>query len=140
MKQLAYVHRLVGEDNLGNVILVTTMLDSGEHKVLEKREKDLERTFWEPFLTRGATMARSNAKDETGLVDVILKMQKTVLALQGDLVDAQRTLPKNPVREVAAADLSRQIAKKERAIGHLKQQLRVWSERLTVEMNSYLPL
>ncbi|KAN0095155.1 P-loop containing nucleoside triphosphate hydrolase protein [Hyaloscypha variabilis] len=96
LEGLAMMRRLVGENSLKNVILVTTFWDklrSVDESGLE-RERQLREKFWEPLIYHGARIARScnNRESALNLVNMVLISQRTILDLQRELVDEKRAL------------------------------------------------
>jgi hypothetical protein len=126
LRQLAWMRKLVGDNSLKNVILVTTFWDAVSSEIGRRRESQLATDFWKPLVDRGARMARSagDTASNLKLVDMVLTTQKTILDLQRELVDEKRTLLETTAGEDIVADIKLEKAKLERRVTELRDSIK----------------
>ena len=95
-KNLALFKKLCGENALKNVVLATSMWDKVPRDEAQKREDQLKSTpeFWGWMMSKGSKTYRHNNTKESArnLLKHFLPMDKTVLALQDDMVNKNKTL------------------------------------------------
>ena len=97
IKDLQLFSRLVGDEALSEVVLVTSMWDLADSSVAEAREKELRERFWKHLIEKGSKICRVDHRRLMALpvLDVLLQgaeAQGKVLQIQRELVDDMKTL------------------------------------------------
>ncbi|KAM7191241.1 hypothetical protein V8F20_009419 [Naviculisporaceae sp. PSN 640] len=95
LRSLRMFRKLVGEDALSNVLLVSTHWSRVSPEEGATRETDLRTKFWGPLVENGARMARHTGGTEsaTFLLDSLIDLRsRVVLDIQRELVDEKKNL------------------------------------------------
>lgn len=131
IRNLDIFSKLVGDDALSEVVLVTSKWDSViNSSVAEDREKALREKFWKTLIAKGSKVCRLDSRRLMALhvVDVLLpgvKAQGKVLQIQRELVDDMKTLDETEV--------GRQLSKETR---ELQEGFRRDLEKLKSELDN----
>ncbi|KZT01501.1 P-loop containing nucleoside triphosphate hydrolase protein [Laetiporus sulphureus 93-53] len=119
--------KICGEGAMNNVVIGTTMWEKVAAELGERREKELQSNpiFFKDAVDNGAKMRRilNNAESAREAVLSLLPISAATLILQTQLVDLHRTLPYTDAGMQLQADIRELIAKHERDIQMLRQQL-----------------
>jgi hypothetical protein len=86
-KSLRLVRKICGEDNLGNVILATTMWEHVDEASATLRERELVEIYWKEMIARGSRIDRisTNVDEARRLVETFLTKKTFVAQLQHEL-------------------------------------------------------
>jgi hypothetical protein len=95
-RNLRMFEELTGPGSAKNVVLITTMWDTGQSTALGKeREKRLEVEYWKVMIDRGATIQRFlNQSDSAWKIinNIVTNNEKTALTFQEERVDRNQPL------------------------------------------------
>lgn len=102
IKELKIFSKLVGDEALSEVVLVTSMWDLEDSSEAEGREKELRERFWKHLIEKGSKVCRVDHRRLMALpvLDVLLRgaeAQGKVLQIQRELVDDMKTLDETEV-------------------------------------------
>ena len=116
IKDLNLFSKLVGDEALSEVVLVTSMWDLADSSAAEGREKELRERFWNHFIEKGSKVCRVDHRRLMAfpVLDVLLggaEAQGKVLQIQRELVDDMKTLDQTE----AGRQLSKEILKMQEA-------------------------
>ncbi|KAK0371990.1 kinesin light chain [Colletotrichum limetticola] len=91
-RNLDLLRCMVGQDNMKNVKLITTMWDDVEHDQGEKHLEELTRDFWNGVVAAGAQVDRcyDAARDGRRIIQSVLKTSSVTLQLQQEMEDGCR--------------------------------------------------
>ena len=97
VKDLNIFSKLVGDEALSEVVLVTSMWDLVDSSLAESREKELRERFWKHLIANGSKVCRVDHRRLMALpvLDVLLRGAQApgkVLQIQRGLVDDMKTL------------------------------------------------
>ncbi len=111
-KNLRMFRKLCGDENLGNVMLGTTMWENTPEADGELREKQLKENYWKEMIDHGSTVARisRNSDDASRLVRRLLKQKKkdTILPkLQKEFGKERKTLGQTEVGKFIQEDIEK---------------------------------
>ncbi|KAM0543977.1 hypothetical protein ACHAPJ_012072 [Fusarium lateritium] len=96
-EHLYLLRKIVGDDALTNVVLVTTMwniLRREDRQRALQREQQLIDNFWSPMIDRGAYVAQFNGTPQSAypLIHQLADQQSVVLDIQREIVDQDRSI------------------------------------------------
>jgi hypothetical protein len=101
--------KLIGSENFGQVVLVTSKWDTLSHegfRVATETEKQLKEMFWDPLIQKGALTARFSG-DRQSALEIVERLSfdqrntsNLPLAIQREVVDEARTLDQTTAGEV----------------------------------------
>ncbi|KAF2127836.1 hypothetical protein P153DRAFT_344245 [Dothidotthia symphoricarpi CBS 119687] len=118
--------RVCGEQNLSNVVLLTTMWSElkDEGKGLQ-RERELRRDFWNDMESRGSTIRRFDGSRSMAEAFVcrLMRKQDIVLDIQEELVDQGKRLGDTKAGQLVLPQLERQIGDFGQTIHSLDQMI-----------------
>ena len=97
VKDLNLFSKMVGDEALSEVVLVTSMWDLVDSNLAEIREKELSKRFWKHLIANGSKVCRVDHQRFMALpvLDVLLRGDQApgkVLQIQRELVDDMKTL------------------------------------------------
>lgn len=102
--------KLCGDDNLGNVLLVTNMWGMVDQARGEARERQLmeDEKLFRPVLEKGARMVRHNDTHESAIkiIQQIIRNPPSTLQIQKELVEERKDISQT----AAAVELDRELA------------------------------
>lgn len=130
MKNLQLFVRMVGKEQLENVVFVTTMWDKLKEKDLKEaieRDNELRDEYWGEFLSLGATATRfegSQASAE-GILSILLGKKDTQLKVLNQLVNDRKALRQTDVGAFLEPRVKQQEADYSDRIEELEQQLKL---------------
>jgi hypothetical protein len=112
MRNLRMFKKLVGEDNLGSIVLATTFWEQTDPAVGEKREHQLKVTeeFWGKMVANGSRVFRHDKKITSGtqILQYLLDLSgKATYDIQVDMVDNKKALDET----AAGAEVQTQVDK-----------------------------
>ena len=93
VRNLDMLSKLVGDEALSEVVLVTSMWDLADSSAAESREKGLRERFWKHLIEKGSKVFRVDHRRLMALpvLDVLLlQAQRKALQIQRELVDDMR--------------------------------------------------
>ena len=130
LRNLRMFGELCGDQAVKNVVLVTTMWDSGipvtdEPESIYQRERQLFDKYWKTMISHGASTARflNSANSAWKIIELILKQHETeVLLLQEELVDLKRALKETQAGKTLYSDLQWLLAVQRATILSLVEQ------------------
>ena len=130
MRNLRLFKELVGAEGLSRVVLATTMWDTGEQSVFERREEELLTIFWRSLIEQGSTVHRLNGQREAALSLLSTLVQSAhedgiTVQIQRELIDDRKTLDQTAAGQSLAADFEK-----------LSYQYKEELKRVSLEMNS----
>lgn len=136
VKNLKMFRGLCGEDNLGSVVLATTMWDSVAHNMPmgEAREAQLkdEPNLWGKMIDHGSMVMRHDRGETSGmeiLRYLIGRREKITLAIQKELNDENKPLNDTGAGAVLVTEMERLREMYERKILELETRLyKEWDE------------
>ncbi|KAJ4987244.1 hypothetical protein SVAN01_07255 [Stagonosporopsis vannaccii] len=136
VKNLKMFRGLCGEDNLGSVVLATTMWDSVAHNmsVGEARETQLkeEPNLWGKMIEHGSMVMRHDRGQTSGmeiLLYLIGRKEKITLAIQKELNDEKKPLNDTGAGAALVTEIERLRDMYERKILELETRLcKEWDE------------
>lgn len=139
LKNLSMFEKLVGEHNMSNVILLTTMWgnlppsEDGETRVRELTGKG---KFWGGMIASGAKHEKYHGTkaDAYRIVRQMLKNQPVTLQIQQDLADGKK-LPETAAGKQVSEGLEEMQAKYAKEIEDLKAQMQLASQRKNDELH-----
>lgn len=103
LQNFQLLKNICGDDNLSNVVIVTTMWPTDEDDLLEaeEREEDLRTFFFKDALANHATMMRHDgtARSAQDIVRVFLSKSPVTLLVQNELVEERKALAETTVGE-----------------------------------------
>jgi len=118
--------KLVGEDSLKNVVLVTTMWGTVDEATGAEREKDLLENpqYWEGMIARGAQHARFLATPESGkeIIRLLGDRSPTVIQIQTELIDQGLPVGKTAAGVAVDNGLEKMRLQHEQMLEDLKQE------------------
>jgi small GTP-binding protein len=127
-KNLVLFKKLCGEDALKNVVLATSMWDKVAPHEAQKREDQLKNTpeFWGWMMSKGSKTYRHNNTKESArdLLKHFLPMDKTILALQDDMVNKHKTLGETGAGRELEYELAKEREKFARDLLEARAQMR----------------
>ena len=118
VRNLDMFSKLVGDEALSEVVLVTSMWDlMADTSVAKDREKALREGLWKPLVDKGSRVCRLGPRrlDALHVLDVLLPgvdAQEKVLQIQRELVDDMKTLDQTE----AGQQLSKGILRMQRPL------------------------
>lgn len=123
-KNLTMFRNLVGDSNMRNVKLVTTMWDDITAEQGESRLEELTRDFWGVMTAAGAQVDRCNeaAKDGHRIIRSIMNTSPVTLQLQSEMQQGLR-LEETAAGKIVRGQLEELEAKYERDVGELRKKL-----------------
>ncbi|KAJ8111811.1 hypothetical protein OPT61_g5686 [Boeremia exigua] len=138
VKNLRMFRGLCGEDNLGSVVLATTMWDSVAHdmSIGEMRETRLKEdpNLWGKMIEHGSKVLRHDRKETSGmeiLRYLIGRKAKITLAIQTELNDEKKTLNDTGAGAALVTELERVREMYEKKILDLEAKLhKDWDENI----------
>jgi hypothetical protein len=117
--------RLCGDQNLENVVLLTTMWGelSDEGKGLQ-RERELRREFWKAMEKNGSTIRRFDGSRSMAEAFVCRLMRKEdiVLDIQDELVGQRKRLDQTKAGRLVVPMIDQKIGESERKIKELEEE------------------
>ncbi|KAH9225541.1 hypothetical protein K456DRAFT_1852003 [Colletotrichum gloeosporioides 23] len=86
-RNLELFRNMVGQDNMKNIKLITTMWDDVEHVQGEKHLEELTRDFWNEMVAAGAQVDRCHdaAQDGLRIIQSVLRTSPVTLQLQREM-------------------------------------------------------
>ena len=122
---------LTGPGSAKNVVLATTMWDKLHPQFDDgnKREKDLEKRYWNVMIHHGATVERFlNTSDSAwSIVDNVVKRnksdQKAMLLIQEEMIKQKKFLPATSAGKALYRDLNQLAEEQNKGM----QESTVWS-------------
>jgi hypothetical protein len=128
LKNLHMFGKLCGDGAIKNVVLGTTMWTKVKPDIGERREKELEETYWREMLNMGSRMMRFRDSSEAAwdMIDKIVDTRDTdkdqALLLQEELVDLGRRLSETEAGKALYNKLQQALAEQKEAIRRLQEE------------------
>jgi hypothetical protein len=114
--------RLCGEQNLENVVLLTTMWSElKDHGKGLERERELRRDFWSTMEKRGSTIRQFNGSRSMAEAFVcrLMRKQDVVLHIQEELVDQGKRLDQTMAGQLMVPQIDNEIWESEQKLHEL---------------------
>jgi hypothetical protein len=125
VKNLQLLEDICGNENLKNVLLVTTFWDLVPTKVGERREEELANNFWKPLVDLGSRMYRYRYKSsgEELMWDIMNHQSNIIeLQLQVQLSQAERTLLDTMAGRRLQEGLNHQLEQLEMTLNQVQEE------------------
>ena len=132
-KNLQLFGRLCGDTPLHRARLVTTMWDMvKDRSVAERREAELVNEFWQPLISEGASIARSNGTKALALqiVDELIYAtgSKDELLLQEEIVEQHKRLNETEAGKVLYSRFQKLLAEQRDTLKELADQAKLQND------------
>jgi len=133
-KNLDLFTKIIGEEALSNVVLVTTMwgkVDRKDEAEANARECELRNQYWSDLIRKGSTATRFDGTKESaeGILSQLIGKKEAVLKVQEELVVKKLSLN----RTTAGAYLEERVHEQE---VELEAQIKDLSDKLRFETDS----
>ena len=128
IKNLNQLSKLVGDEALSEVVLVTSMWDLANSSVAEVREKEIRDLLWKPLIEKGSKVCRLDHRRFMALpvLDVLLRgagAQRKVLQIQRELVDDMKKLSETEAGRQLSKDIQKLLEGFLHNLDELKSEL-----------------
>ena len=133
---LKMLKELCGKDALANVVFVTTMWGKEEGAIAEKRQAQLEQTFWASMIKLDAQVARfgDTYADGWSIIDKLNSRTPRPLKIQREMVDDGKVLADTAAGAEVEKEMKKLITMHEAKVKELKdnaEEARIAGEAAT---------
>ncbi|KAK3369260.1 hypothetical protein B0T24DRAFT_532720 [Lasiosphaeria ovina] len=129
MRSLRMFKKLVGEDNLGNIVLASTMWSMvPDLNVAVAREAELQNKdeFWGQMVKNGSRVFRQDRGAESAaeiVQDIVANRKRMVLDIQRDMVDRSLPLDQTAAGKEVQGEMAKQRAEYERRLANVREEM-----------------
>ncbi|KAM0209048.1 hypothetical protein ACHAQD_011362 [Fusarium lateritium] len=141
-RNLKLFRKLCGDENLGNVLLVTNKWEICDGRTAEGRFQDLTAAggFWRRLLDLGASAHRyyNDREEAMNLIKKLIAKQPIALNIQKQLVEEKKSLIDTDVGSVVHADLLRLEEEHVKEMNRMHEKLRDSQRKGNQELRRHL--